>query len=358
MTTESFDAILVLSFGGPEKPDDVIPFLENVLRGKPVPRERMLEVAEHYYHFGGVSPINEQCRDLIEKLKADLNSHQINLPVYWGNRNWHPMLTDTVRQMKADGIQRPLVYVTSGFSCYSGCRQYRENVYAALKEADAEHMQIGKIRVFYNHPDFVSVVAENLSAALDEVAAMPAADTSQPVVAFTAHSIPMSMADSSDYEKQLLESCRLVAESLQIPDSRWKLVYQSRSGRPQDPWLEPDILDHLQALKDQNVSRVVICAIGFLSDHMEVLYDLDDEARKLCDEIDIRMVRAATPGSHPTFVGMVRKLIQERISAAPRECTGLFGPNHDVCPVDCCPAPVRPAAAGRPGSVTRPAEQP
>ena len=348
----SYDAILFVSFGGPEKPDDVIPFLENVLRGKPVPRERMLEVAEHYYHFGGVSPINQQCRELIELLEAELKVHQINLPVYWGNRNWHPLLPDALRKMKEDGIQRPLVYITSGFSCYSGCRQYRENINAAIENAGAEHMQFGKLRVFYNHPDFIHVVSENVRAAIAELTTRADACNSNTrfSVAFTAHSIPMSMANTSDYEKQLKESCRLVAQSLSLENSQWNLVYQSRSGRPQDPWLEPDILDHLRELKKTGCDQVVVCPIGFLSDHMEVLYDLDDEAKKLCDELDIRMVRAATPGSHPVFVSMIRKLIQERLCGGPRECIGQFGPNHDVCPVDCCPAPVRPTAKPHPAA--------
>lgn len=349
MTSDSsspYDALLFLSFGGPEKREDVIPFLENVLRGKPVPRERLLEVAEHYYHFDGISPINEQCRRLIASLRTELDSHGIDLPIYWGNRNWTPYLNETLVQMKRDGVQRVLTYVTSGFSCYSGCRQYRENIAAALEHPEAAGLQIDKLRVFYNHPDFIAVVAEQVAAAIAEIAV----ESSKPVhVAFTAHSIPMSMAASSDYEKQLRESCRLVAETCGIPESQWKLVYQSRSGRPQDPWLEPDILDHLQQLKSAGRDHVVISPVGFLSDHMEVMYDLDDEAKKLCDENQITMVRAGTPGNHPRFVGMIRKLIQERLQGAPRECLGQFGPNHDVCPVDCCPAPVM-TRPGKPGT--------
>lgn len=331
-----YDAILVLSFGGPEKREDVIPFLENVLRGKPVPRERLLEVAEHYYHFGGVSPINQQCSELIAALRKELDAHELHMPIYWGNRNWTPYLNDTLIQMKRDGVKRALTYVTSGFSCYSGCRQYRENIAAALAQPDAEGLQIDKLRVFYNHPDFIAVVAEQVGEAIGEFLEQVRDDVH---IAFTAHSIPLSMSTTSDYEKQLRESCRLVAEQLNIPESRWKLVYQSRSGRPQDPWLEPDILDHLRDCKSAGIDKVVISPIGFLSDHMEVLYDLDDEARKFCDEQSIFMVRAGTPGNHPQFVSMIRKLIQERISGSPRECAGQFPPNHDVCPVDCCPAP-------------------
>lgn len=343
-TTAQYDAILVLSFGGPEQREDVIPFLENVLRGKPVPRERLLEVAEHYYHFGGISPINEQCRELIAALRPELDAHGLHMPIYWGNRNWTPYLNDTLIQMKRDGIRRALTYVTSGFSCYSGCRQYRENMTAALEQPEAAGLQLDKLRVFYNHPDFITVLAEQVAKALYE---FPEDVRDEVQIAFTAHSIPLSMSTTSDYEKQLRESCRLVTDQLQIPQSRWKLVYQSRSGRPQDPWLEPDILDYLQDCQLAGINKIVISPIGFLSDHMEVLYDLDDEARRFCDEQSILMVRASTPGHHPQFVRMIRKLIQERITSAPRECLGQFPPNHDVCPVDCCPAPERRPAAMR-----------
>lgn len=333
-----YDAILVLSFGGPEKREDVIPFLENVLRGKPVPRERLLEVAEHYYHFNGISPINEQCRTLIAALRAELDAHDIQLPIYWGNRNWEPYLNESVIRMKQDGVKRALTYVTSGFSCYSGCRQYRENIAAALAQPEAAGLQIDKLRVFYNHPDFIAVVAEQVKIAMQQFAADCRDDVH---IAFTAHSIPRSMANTSDYEKQLHEACRLVTESLHLEPSRWKLVYQSRSGRPQDPWLEPDIIDHLRVCKAAGIDQVVISPIGFLSDHMEVMYDLDDEAQRFCEAAGVSMFRAGTPGSHPRFVSMIRKLIQERIHGNARECVGLFAPNHDVCPVDCCPAPTR-----------------
>lgn len=348
MSSESgYDAILVLSFGGPEGPDDVIPFLENVLRGKPVPRERMLEVAEHYYHFGGISPINQQCRELIAALRDELSAHGVDLPVYWGNRNWTPYLTDTLREMHAAGIRRVLTYVTSGFSCYSGCRQYRENIQDALQQLESADMQVHKLRVFYNHPDFIEVVSERVDAALREVSS----EGDSPFVAFTAHSIPMSMSSTSDYTRQLEESCRLVAEKIGLTDAQYGLVFQSRSGRPQDPWLEPDILDFITELHERGGRSLVISPIGFLSDHMEVLFDLDDEAKRRCEELGIAMCRAATPGHHPQFVTMVRKLIQERLSGNERECLGLYPPNHDVCPEDCCPAPPRrPAASGRPGT--------
>ncbi|MEZ6129729.1 MAG: ferrochelatase [Planctomycetaceae bacterium] len=344
MSEQPYDALLFVSFGGPEGPDDVMPFLESVLRGRNVPRERMLEVAEHYNHFGGVSPINQQCRELIAALEKELRAHSIDLPIFWGNRNWHPLLPDTLRDLKQSGARNALTFITSAFSSYSGCRQYRENIRAAQAEANAEDLQIDKIRVFYNHPDFIAVHVQNIQAAMQTIAN---GDNTDVHVAFTAHSIPDSMACTSDYVKQLSECCRLVAEQLNLAEDRWKLVYQSRSGRPTDPWLEPDICDHIQQLKSDGIESLVISPIGFLSDHMEVLYDLDDEARAVCDASGIRMARAATPGTHPQFVAMIRKLIQERLQAVPPECIGRFGPNHNVCPVDCCPAPQRPARPER-----------
>jgi ferrochelatase len=347
-----YDAVLMLSFGGPEGPEDVIPFLENVLRGKPVPRERLLEVAEHYYHFGGVSPINQQCREMLEALRTELSNANIDLPVYWGNRNWTPYLKDTMHEMREAGVRKVLTWVTSGFSCYSGCRQYRENIQDAIAELGVDDMEVHKIRVFYNHPDFIDVVAEHVGTAMQRVK-----DGRQPFVAFTAHSIPMSMADTSDYTRQLTESCRLVAEKLGLEESQYRLVYQSRSGRPQDPWLEPDILDFIDELHQRGGDALVISPIGFLSDHMEVLFDLDDEAAKRCEELKIRMARAETPGTHPRFVSMVRQLIEERLHGRSPQCVGLYPANHDVCPENCCPAPPRrpPGAGGRPGSGERPA---
>lgn len=331
MSDTPYDALLIQSFGGPEGPDDVIPFLENVLRGRNVPRSRLLQVAEHYQQFGGISPINQQCRDLIDALKPELLDHGIDLPVYWGNRNWHPMLAETLRQMYADGVRRVLTFVTSAFSSYSGCRQYREDIIAAKSAAGAESLHVDKLRVFYNHPDFVAVNADSVLQALQSLEA----DTT-PFVAFTAHSIPHSMAAGCDFEQQLQESCRLTAEQLKLNDDQWQLVYQSRSGRPQDPWLEPDICDFIESLHEQGTQQLVISPIGFISDHMEVLFDLDTEAQEVCDRLGINMRRAATPGIDPRFITMIRKLIQERMSGTPREAIGCFPANHDVCPEDCC----------------------
>ncbi len=331
-----YDAILLVSFGGPEGPDDVMPFLENVLRGKNVPRERMLEVAEHYNHFGGISPINDQCRDLLNALGQELTAHGIHLPVYWGNRNWNPMLSDTVSRMKRDGVRRALAFVTSSCSSYSSCRQYRENIADARESAGKDAPQIDKIRVFYNHPDFIDACAVRVHSAIDQV---PKERSSQLHIAFTAHSIPLSMSESCDYVRQLTEASRLVAEAVGVTDDRWKLVFQSRSGPPQISWLEPDICDHLKDLRSNGADDVIVMPIGFLSDHMEVMYDLDHEAREVCDSIGLHMIRASTPGTHPRFVTMIRKLVEERLYGSERASVGQFGPSHDVCPLDCCPYP-------------------
>ena len=338
----SYDAILLVSFGGPEGRDDVLPFLENVTRGRNIPRERLLEVAEHYYHFDGVSPINQQCRDLISALRLELDRHGIALPIYWGNRNWDPLLPDTLQDMKAAGVRRALAFVTASYSSWSSCRQYRENIADAQAAIGEGAPEVDKIRVFYNHPDFIAANVDLVQRSLSQI---PEDRRSKTHLAFTAHSIPNSMSDTCDYVCQLTESCRLVAEAVGVSGDWWRLVYQSRSGRPQDPWLEPDICDHLAALKKSGADDVVVVPNGFLSDHMEVLFDLDCEAVEACRELDLNMVRSATVGTHPTFVGMIRKLIQERIAEASPEAIGEFGPSHDVCPLDCCPAPQRP---GRP----------
>lgn len=331
---EPYDAILVVSFGGPEKREDVIPFLENVLRGKPVPRERMLEVAEHYYHFDGVSPINAQVRDLIKALSVELKNCSIDLPIYWGNRNWQPMLPDTLRQMERDGVRKALAFFTSAYSSYSGCRQYRENLAQASNEVGPGAPQIDKLRMFYNHPLFIAANVERLQAAFDE---LPTDAKASARIAFTAHSIPLSMSSNCNYVRQLEETCRLIAEELAIPRDRWSLVYQSRSGRPGDPWLEPDIGDHLRSVHATGATSIVIAPIGFLSDHMEVMFDLDEEAREICNELGLAMARARTVGSHPLFVQAIRELIEERIGLrTEKRAIGQYGPSHDVCPADCC----------------------
>ena len=332
-----YDALLVVSFGGPEAPEEVIPFLENVLRGRNVPRERMLEVAEHYQAFGGKSPINEQNRALIAALEVELAQHGLQLPIYWGNRNWHPLLADTVKKMQSDGRQKSLAFLTSAYSSYSGCRQYRENLLEACRGVGPNAPTIDKLRAFYNHPGFIHPMIEHVRTA---VAKVPESGRERMKVFFTAHSLPISMAGNCDYVVQLQEACRLVGEGAALAD--FELVYQSRSGPPTQPWLEPDICDAIVAEHAKgHLAHAVIVPIGFISDHMEVLFDLDQEARQLCDKLEIQFVRAATVGTHPDFITMIRKLILERTAGGEREVLGSLGPCADFCPEDCCPPPVR-----------------
>jgi protoporphyrin/coproporphyrin ferrochelatase len=330
------DAILLVSFGGPDRTEEVIPFLENVLRGRRVPRERMLEVAEHYYHFGGRSPINDRSRALLAALREHLAREGPALPVYWGNRNWHPLLADTMRQMADDGVRRAFAFVTSAYSSYSGCRQYREDLARARETVGPRAPEVLKLRVFYNHPGFIEPMAERVREALER---FPAERRDAAALVFTAHSVPLAMAETSQYVPQVEEACRLVAGLAGRP--QYRLVYQSRSGAPGQPWLEPDILDYLRGLAEGNAARdVLIAPIGFISDHMEVVYDLDTEARQLCERLGLHMVRAATVGADPRFVAMIRELVLERMGAIPgKRALGACGPSHDVCPEDCCPAP-------------------
>ena len=300
--SSSYDALLLVSFGGPEGMDDVIPFLENVLRGRNVPRERMLQVARHYELFDGVSPINQQNRDLIAALEKEFEQHGLRLPIYWGNRNWHPLLVDTVGRMAADGVKNALAFVTSAYSSYSSCRQYLQNISDAQEKVGPRAPRIEKLRVFYNHTLFVEANVDHVRAVWKDSAHL----------VFTAHSIPESMAANCDYAAQLAETGSLIARALNIEN--WQLVYQSRSGSPSQPWLGPDVSDHLRALADKGVKDVVVAPIGFVSDHMEVVYDLDYEAQKVARELDMNMVRAKTAGTHPAFVKMIRELMLERIN--------------------------------------------
>ena len=312
-----YDALLVVSFGGPEGMDDVIPFLENVLRGRNVPRERMLQVARHYEMFGGVSPINQQNRDLIAALEKELERNGPRLPIYWGNRNWHPLLPDTIRQMASEGVRNALAFVTAAYSSYSSCRQYRQNIADAQAQVGPEAPRVEKLRAFYNHPLFIEANVDHVRDAWRQLN-----DPSSAQLVFTAHSIPESMAASCDYAMQLKETGSLIAQALNIKN--WELVYQSRSGSPAQPWLGPDICDHLKTL---SAREAVVAPIGFVSDHMEVVYDLDVEAQKIAKEIGINLVRARTAGTHPAFVRMIRELILERINnVVPAS----------ICAPDCC----------------------
>jgi protoporphyrin/coproporphyrin ferrochelatase len=327
-----YDAILVLSFGGPEKHGDVIPFLENVLRGRNAPRERMLEVAEHYYLFDGRSPINEQNRALIAALERELGRLGPRLPVFWGNRNWEPYLPDTLRRMADEGVRHALAFATSAYSSYSGCRQYREDVFRAQAAVGPDAPEVLKLRTFFNHPGFVEANAERVR---DAIARIPDERRAAAPIVFTAHSIPTAMADRCRYAEQLGETARLVAEAVGVTD--YAVVYQSRSGPPHMPWLEPDVCDHLRALGERGVTDVVVSPVGFVSDHLEVLFDLDVEAVDVGKEIGVDVVRAGAAGTHPAFVAMIRELIQERLDATvEKRVVGRLGPNPDVCPTNCC----------------------
>jgi ferrochelatase len=314
-----------------------------------VPRERLLEVAEHYYQFGGRSPINEQNRQLVAAIERELAEHGPRLKVYWGNRNWRPLLADTLRQMAAGGVRHALAFVTSAFSSYSSCRQYLEDIERARQKVGAGAPSVDKLRAFFNHPGFIEPISEHTKVALENI---PAARRDAALLVFTAHSIPQSMAAGCRYEEQLRESCRLVGERVGRAD--WHLVYQSRSGPPQQPWLEPDIGQFIEQRHAASpIHDLVIVPIGFLSDHMEVVYDLDTEAKQLCDRLGINMIRAATIGTHPRFVRMIRELIEERITRDPvRLSLGDHGASHDHCPDECCLLAARgaPSAAdgGRP----------
>lgn len=328
-----YDAFMLVSFGGPEGMDDVMPFLENVVRGRPVPRHRLAEVAHHYEQFGGVSPINAQNRTLIKSLEDEFRASGIQMPIYWGNRNWHPLLPDTLQQMADDGVERAVAFFTSAFSSYSGCRQYRENIEEARRLLGPGAPKIDKLRVFFNHPGFIGPNADRIRQAFDQI---PTQRRNEAVILFSAHSIPLSMARHCSYQDQLQEACRLVAEEVGHPHC--KLVYQSRSGPPQQPWLEPDICQALSDLKEQGRQDAIIAPIGFISDHMEVIFDLDTEARQHCSQIGLNMVRAATVGTHPDFVSMVRELVQERIDPAqakPR-ALGRLGLFSQQCSESCC----------------------
>lgn len=300
-----FDAVLVLSFGGPDGPDDVRPFLENVLRSRPVTPERFEEVAQHYMRFGGRSPINELNRTLTGALETELASHGNARPVYWGNRNWHPLLTDTVAQMRDDGIERAAVFVTSAYSSYSSCRQYVEDIARAREAVGAGAPEIAKLPPFFDRPGFVEPFADGLRAALE------VAGPGAPVL-MSAHSIPASMAAACDYEEQLKRTARLVAHEAGLDDASWSMAFQSRSGPPSQPWLGPDVSDAIRSLPPAT-GAVVVVPIGFVSDHMEVVYDLDVQAQEVAAGRGIRLVRTATPGTDPRFVDMVVELLDEAL---------------------------------------------
>jgi ferrochelatase len=316
------DALLLVSFGGPDGPDDVLPFLENVLRGRPIPRKRLLEVAAHYQRFGGVSPINQQNRALLAALRDS-----VDVPVYWGNRNWHPLLTETIAQMRDDGVERAVAFVTSAYASYSGCRQYLDDIDAARGAVGAGAPVITKIRPYFDLPAFIEVWAEALQAA------RATAGLAAPVL-FSAHSIPAAQAATCDYQRQLQHTARQIVERLETPAPDWSLVYQSRSGPPSQPWLGPDVVDAIRALP-AGTGSVVVAPIGFVSDHMEVAYDLDIQAAEVAQAVGVRLVRAATPGTHRRFVAMISELGTQYLAG-----------DAPSCAEGCCPRPaIRPILA-------------
>ena len=343
VTVGPYDALLLVSFGGPEGPDDVLPFLENVTRGRGIPPERLREVGAHYDHFGGVSPINAQNRALLEAVVADFGAHDVDLPVYWGNRNWRPYLDEAVADMAADGVQRALCFVTSAYSSYSGCRQYRENLADAAAVVGAGAPELDKLRVYFDHPGFVEPFVDATVTALE---ALPGEAGATAPLVFTTHSIPSAGAATSGpaggaYVAQHLAAAQLVADAVASRTSftarRWDLVFQSRSGPPSQPWLEPDVGDHLVALAAEGVPGAVMVPIGFVSDHVEVLWDLDHQAADQAAQVGLPVARAATPGTDPRFVAMVRELVLERASGGPRRALSPLGPGWDRCAAGCCP---------------------
>lgn len=345
------DALLLLSFGGPEGPGDVMPFLENVTRGRGVPPERLAEVAQHYLHFGGVSPINALNRDIIAAVERSLAAAGWDLPVYFGNRNWHPLVEDTVSRMAADGVGSALVFPTSAWGGYSGCRQYDEDIVRARAAVGDDAPELVKLRQYFDHPLLIGAFADAVRAA---VAALPAERRGGARLVFTAHSVP-DAADAAAgppddgghlYSRQVAESARLCAAAAGFGD--YDVVWQSRSGPPRIPWLEPDIVDHLETLPDKGIDAVVVCPVGFVSDHLEVIWDLDNEAAAKAAELGISFARAATPGTDPRFAEMVVELIGEHLGGvAPRRLGAVPGygctRNGAPCATGCC-APARPAA--------------
>jgi ferrochelatase len=360
---QTYDALLLVSFGGPEGMDDVVPFLQNVTRGRDIPEERLREAGRHYFHFGGVSPINAQNRAFLEALRAHFATTGPDLPVYWGNRNWAPYLAETIAQMRDDGIGRALAFFTSAYSSYSGCRQYRENLADAVASVGAGAPHIERIGPYFNHPGFVQPF---IDATIESVRSLPDEHRANARLVFTTHSIPVAMADTSgsaalggtgQLQGAYLPQHRSVAEQVSgavdqavgaaVP---WDLVFQSRSGPPTVPWLEPDIDAHLRSIAASGASAAVVVPIGFVSDHMEVLWDLDTQARATADEVGLPMTRVATPGCDPRTVAMVAELVRERVrGTAPtgRHRIGSLPATSDCCPADCCPNPraARPVVA-------------
>jgi ferrochelatase len=343
VTGPKLDAFLLLSFGGPQGPDDVMPFLRTVTAGRGIPDERLAEVAEHYLHYGGVSPITAQNEKLLAAIAAEFSRRGIELPSYFGNRNWHPFLAETARTMSADGVRHALVLATSATGSYSGCRQYREDLARTTEELSGAAPQFTKLRHYFDHPGFITANVDALRSAIDQ---LPSGDRESARLVFTAHSIPVSMNDTAGpsgglYLAQHQATARLVAEQVRGSGADFDLVWQSRSGPPQVPWLGPDINDHLRELAGSGVTAVALAPTGFISDHLEVIWDLDNEARDTAAELGIRLVRAATAGDHPAFVAGLVDLVAEQVNGQRPESLADLGLCGLDCPATCCPAPQR-----------------
>jgi ferrochelatase len=326
----AYDAFLLVSFGGPEGREDVMPFLRNVTAGRNIPDSRLAEVAEHYYHFGGISPINQQCRDLLAAIRQDFADSGISLPVYWGNRNWAPYLADTVAQMAADGVTRALALATSAYSSYSSCRQYLDDIDQARAAVGPAAPRIDKITPYYRHPGFAEAFTATAAAA---VATLPPSVRDDVDLVFTAHSIPDAMAEASGpdggaYPAQLAELAALIAGRLGTRRP-WRVAYSSRSGPPSQPWLVPDVNDCLEELAGAGSRAVAVVPIGFVSDHMEVKFDLDLEAAQTAGRLGLPFARARTPGISAPFVAMITDLVRQWQASPPAEPPGLPGPAGD-----------------------------
>lgn len=348
-----YDAILLTSFGGPEAPEEVMPFLERVTEGRGVPRERLESVAEHYLHFGGVSPINDQNRELLTKMRELCLARGIDQPIYWGNRNSEPYFADTLRKIYQDGHENILTFVTSAYSSYSGCRQYRENLAKALIETELEgKLSIDKIRHYFDHPGFVEPFAQGLIKSLNQ-ANEAGVINSELRIYFTTHSIPMSMAGTSGpesirgknvggaYVAQHLavaqEVIKKVVDEIGPLLPEWELVYQSRSGAPTIPWLEPDINDAIEESASHGIKGVILVPIGFISDHLEVVWDLDNEAKATAQSHSMFFSRVSTPGINEKFVKAIVDLIDERVNGTPALALSELGPWASPCQINCCP---------------------
>jgi ferrochelatase len=304
-----FDSVLIVSFGGPQGRDDIRPFLANVLRGRRIPPERVEEVAHHYELFDGVSPLTELTRRQAEGLRSRLIAVGRRLPVYIGMRNWHPLLPDTLQQMHAEGKRRAVGFIAAAHHSYSSCQQYRENVAAAQEalRANGGQVEVTFVESWFDHPLFIAANASHVRDALHQ---LPADVRSEARLIFTAHSIPKSMADSSQYQHQLSVSCDAIAAQVGM---KWALVYQSRSGRPQDPWLEPDVCEYLRREHADGLRAAVLCPVGFVCDHIEVLYDLDREAADACASIGLPMVRAQAVNDDPLFIDMMADVVLKTV---------------------------------------------